>query len=425
MKVFRSLPGLLVSIFLLMVLAADAFSAELMVTRGFSGAWDQIDQESQGVNIQIIAQDDDSRVALAYWYTYGSDRKSAWYLGIGQIIEDHIDFDLYHSEDVGFLEDGKPGNDSVQSIGTMNISFQSCSRGVVTFDTDHPEVGNGSFNIERLTEIRNMHCSGGISDDTDTMGMFGEQRIELLSAREGITASGHAFYEIAPGRSHFEIETEDLPDGDYHLYVGMHDRGEFTVSGGRGKLEFSSPMETGRRLLSFDPLGMQIRIHDGAGEVLSSFDGIFERGSQGHYGDHDHDFDCQSETGSGMGHGGSHGMNDCVEDGEAIEIEIDLTNTGQLPGAQGEAEWEMTTSHIEFYVEIENIPAGNYPLVVGGAEVGIIVAREMRHSGVFGRIKFRDPQTYNGYHLDFDPRGQTIEVMRQGNVILMVNFPEE
>ena len=118
-------------------------------------------------------------------------------------------------------------------------------------------------------------------------------------------------------------------------------------------------------------------------------------------------------------------MNDCVEDGEAIEIEIDLTNTGQLPGAQGEAEWEMTTSHIEFYVEIENIPAGNYPLVVGGAEVGIIVAREMRHSGVFGRIKFRDPQTYNGYHLDFDPRGQTIEVMRQGNVILMVNFPEE
>ena len=425
MKLFQTLTGLLASMFLLVVLADDVYSADLMVTRGFSGAWDQIDQESQGVNIQIIAQDDDSRVALAYWYTYGNDRKSAWYLGIGQIIDNHIDFVLYHSEDVGFLENGRPGNNSVQSIGTMNISFESCSRGVVTFDTDHSEVGNGSFRIERLTEIRNMHCTGGISDDTDAMGMFGEQRIELLSAREGIVASGHAQFEVAPGRSHFEIETEGLPDGDYHLYVGMHDRGEFSVSGGRGKLEFTSPMESGRRLFTFDPVGMQIRIHDGTGEILSSFDGVFERRPQGQYGDHDHDFDCQSGMGSGMGHGGSHGMDDCVEDGEAIEIEIDLTNTGQLSGARGEAEWEMTTSRIGFYVEIENIPAGNYPLVVAGDEVGIIVAREMMHSGVYGRIMFRDPPTYGGYHLDFDPRGETIEVMRQGDVILMVVFPEE
>jgi len=80
----------------------------------------------------------------------------------------------------------------------------------------------------------------------------------------------------------------------------------------------------------------------------------------------------------------------------------------------------MTTNHIRFSVEIDNVPAGSYPLMVGGNEVGFIEAHEMMHSGVYGRIMFRDPQTYGGYHLDFDPRGQTIEVMQQGGGV-----PEE
>ncbi len=422
MKSFRRLPGFLAGLFLA-VLAGNAFSAELMVTRSFSGAWDQINQESQGITLQVINRDDGSRVAVAYWYTYGNDRKSAWYLGVGQIVDEHITFDLYNSEDVGFMENGKPGNNSVKSVGTMTMTFDSCDSGHVNFETGYSEVGSGSFDIERLAGIMNMSCSGGISDEMGSMSMFGEQRIDLMSAREGLEASGHARFGNIPGRSQFEINTEGLPDGNYHLFVGMHDRGEFAVSEGFGDHEFSSPMETGKQLLTFDPRGMQIRIHDEAGVVLSSFDGEFEHEAYGHDGDQDHMYDCASGMGMG-GHGGNHG-GDCVDDGEAIGIRVDLVNANQLPGARGEAEWEMTSSFIEFAVEIEDVPVGSYPLLVGGEEVGIIEAHEMMHSGVFGRVMFRDPQMYGGYHLDFDPRGQTIEVMQNGDVILAVEFPAE
>jgi len=438
MKSYRWLLGSLAGLFL-MALTTSVFSSELMVTRAFTGVWDQVSQESQGLDLQVIAQADGSNVAVAYWYTYGNDRKSAWYLGVGHIVDDHVDFELYHSDDVGFMQNGMPGDDSVVPIGTMTMSFHDCNSGTVTFNTSHAEVGQGSFEIGRLSNIMNMHCSGGISDNMDGMSMYGERRIDLLSARNDITGNGHARFEAYSGRAAFEVNTEGLPDGSYHLYVGDEDRGTFDVVGGMGDLEFASPAETNKPLLTFDPRGLQIRIHDEAGAVLSSFEGTFEEGYHGHDGDYDHMYDCDNYMGGmggmggwggmgghGMGGMGGYGMDYCVEDGDAIEIDVDMTSTGQINGARGEAEWEMTTNHTRFSVEIDNVPAGSYPLMVGGNEVGIIEAYEMMHSGVYGRIMFRDPQTYGGYHLDFDPRGQTIEVIQQGGgVILTVDFPEE
>ena len=52
---------------------------DFMVTRHFTGSWAQVDQESQGLNLEVIEQFDGSRRSVAYWYTYGADRKTAWY----------------------------------------------------------------------------------------------------------------------------------------------------------------------------------------------------------------------------------------------------------------------------------------------------------------------------------------------------------
>ena len=403
---------------------------EFIVTRHFTGAWDQVDQESQGLSLEVIEQLDDSRKAVAYWYTYGSDRKTAWYFGVGDLVENRIELELFNSTDVGFMQDAKPGNDSVHSIGTMTITFDSCNSGAVTFETSHAEVGNGSFDIERLTEVMNTHCSGGISDDMHADAMYGEQRIELSSAREGITGSGHARYEDYPGHMEFEVEVEGLPDGDYHLFVGMQDRGEINVHEGHGNLEFRSPGETGSLMMTFDPRGMLIEIHDDQGVMLSSFDNSFEQddhnhhgAGDGHDGDNSHNYDC--EFGHGSGHGMGGGMTDCVDDGEFIEIEIDLVNTGVLVDAKGEAEWAMNSNRVEFSVEIEAVPVGSYSLKVGGNEVGVIEAFEMHDGDIYGHIKFRDPETHGREHLDFEPRGQKIEVFQGASIILEVEFPSE
>ena len=446
MKAIRLIPAMILAIGLLgsgtELLAHGSSSGDGMdsfiVTRHFTGNWAQTDQESQGLSLDVIDQIDDSRRSVVYWFTYGQDRKTAWYLGIGDLIEDRIEFVLYDSTDVGFMQDAQPGDDSVQSIGAMTIVFDGCDSGAVTFETDHAEVGNGSFNISRVSEIMNTHCSGGISDDMHADGMFGQQRIELTTAREGITGSGHTRYEDFSGHMEFEVEVEGLPDGDYRLFVGMQDVGEFNVHEGHGEMEFSSPGETGKTMMTFDPRGMQIEIHDNDGVVLSSFDSMFNEDEHGHHGeggghqgDGDHNYDCEFGPGSGHGMGGGmgdhmgDGMTDCVDDGDYIEIEADLANTGFLPEAKGEAEWDMNSDRVMFSVEVEDVPVGSYSLVVGGVEVGVIEAYEMHNQEVYGHITFRDPETHGREHLDFEPRGQKIEVLQDGNSILEVEFPSE
>ena len=276
----------------LLSFSANLFShgqgpGSLMVTRHFTGAWEQTGQESQGLSLEVIGQFDDSRKSVAYWYTYGADRKTAWYLGIGNLVENRIEMELYDSTDVGFMQDEEPGNDSVQNIGTMTIVFDSCNSGAVTFETNHAEVGNGSFDITRVSEVLNTHCSGGPSDDMHADAMFGVQRMDLAPAREGITGNGYARYEDYPGHMEFEVEVSGLPDGDYHLYVGMQDRGGMTVANGYGRLDYRSPGETGSEMLNFEPRDMLIEIHDNQGVVLSSFENRFTPGQHGQYGDND------------------------------------------------------------------------------------------------------------------------------------------
>jgi len=404
-----------------------------IVTRHFTGAWEQVDQESQGLSLEVIDQADGSRRAIAYWYTYNSDRKTAWYLGIGDLVEDRIEFVLHESTDVGFMQDAQEGYDSVQSIGSMTIVFDDCNSGFVNFDTNHQEVGSGSFEIERVSSVMNTHCSGGISDDMHADGMFGAQSMALSPAREGINGRGFARYEDSPGHMEFEVKVNELADGEYHLHVGMENRGALVVQDGHGKLEFTSPVETGTMPLTFDPRGMQIEIYDDQGVVLSSFDNVFEQREYGHYGygNGGNYYDCNSGQGPGGGMNGGHGghmgggMMNCVEDGEYVEIEVDLVNTGLILDARGDAEWDMNSNRVAFSVEIERIPVGSYTLKVGGDEVGIIEAFEMNHGGVYGRIKFRNPEAYGRELLDFDPRGQKIEVLQDDSVILEVDFPEE
>jgi hypothetical protein len=58
-------------------------------------------------------------------------------------------------------------------------------------------------------------------------------------------------------------------------------------------------------------------------------------------------------------------------------------------------------------------------------EVGVIETFQMHYGDVFGHLVFRDPELYGMTHLDFDPRGQKIEVLQGDTVILEVEFPVE
>jgi len=383
--------------YIMLVMSSMAMAEDIVVTRNFTGGWDQTDHESQGISLQIIDQASGDKVAVAYWFTYGDDDKSAWFLGVGSVIGNRIEMTLYEASGVGFLEDNSPGDDQVVAVGTIEIEFSGCDDGVVTFATDLAVVGSGTFPISRLSDLFNTDCSGGVSDDTPSDVLASEQRISLVAAREESLASGHADFEERADRTSFSVEVEDMIDGSYQIFVGDTDRGELIVNIGIGETEFRSPDEAGKILLTFDPRGELVEIHDAQGVVLTSGDVVLDPGDDDDDGD-PIDF----------------GM---------VEIEVELTNTGVYPLASGDARLRPEVDRTDFKVEIEDVPVGSYDLRIADQVVGTITAVLLEDGTVEGELEFRNPVEPGKILLDFDPRGQQIDVLDGSTVILETLFP--
>jgi hypothetical protein len=387
---------------LTLLLPFQVLAQDVVVTRFFTGLWDQTQHENQGLNLQIVDQANGQTAGVAYWYTYGDDRKSAWYIGIGPVNGNRVEMTLYEVDDVGFLQNDDPNDDPVVDIGTLVMEFSSCNQGVVSYDTSLPGVGSGSFAVERITDLLNTQCSGGISDDTPAGVLASQQRIALVSARQGITGSGHADFEERPDRTEFKVEAEDIANGNYRIFVGGVDRGQLVVSLGRGETEFRSPVEAGKVLLTFDPRGQVVEVRDGQGAVLTSGDVVFTGGD---------------DNGGGGGGGGGE-----IDFG-TTDIEVELSNAGVYPAASGDAKLEPRADRTDFSVEIEDVPAGSYDLRIGGASVGTLQAALEADGTVRGELEFRDPVEPGKILLDFDPRGQQIDVLEGNTVILGTLFP--
>ena len=386
-------------------ITVPATAAEPVVTRYYSGIWDQPKHESQGILLQIINHEDDDlkKRAVAYWFTYGDDLNSAWYMAVGEVDGNRVVMILYEAEGIAFLADDLPGNESVHAVGTLVLTFRNCNHGVAAYDTSE-DIGSGEFDIRRLAGLYNSNCSGGISDDTPSNAKPVFMDVGLEPAREGINGKGKAKFWERVDRSDFHVSAEDIADGEYSIFVCEDLVGSLTVFMGEGAEQFRSPDAEGQEILSFDPRNCLIELHDDAGAVLTSGDDVLAAKNNG------------NGTGNDHGNGKS-------------EISVDLVNKNVYPDAEGKASYIEKNNSTEFDVEIKGVPAGTYPLWVGNMLRGEIVVSvddddDDDDGKLKGKIRFSDPQKGERELLNFEPRGKLVEVYEGSTAIFEVFFPE-
>ena len=363
-------------------------AADLVVTRYFSGLWDQPKQESQGIMLQIIDQEEDGKKkAVAYWFTYGDNLHTAWYMGIGLVEGDQVVMKLYTAEGVEFMEEDAPGNEGVYSVGSLVLSFHNCNKGIASYDI--VDKGVDEFEIKKLAGLYNSRCSGGISDDTPSDARPVKLEVDLLPAREDITGSGDGTFWERTDRSDFKVHVKGMPqDGTYTLKTSECDPDDqiedaFEVVDGSGNVQYRSPESDGKRLLTFNPRDCKIEVLDSSGVALTSGEARLaekENGNSG--GDH----------GNGM-----------------MDITIELDNVSAMPEAEATAEYRDKNNSEEFEVEVERVLAGHYTLYIDHQEKGIIEVFDDANK-TKGKIRFSDPQREERELLDFDVLGALIEV---------------
>ena len=115
--------------------------------------------------------------------------------------------------------------------------------------------------------------------------------------------------------------------------------------------------------------------------------------------------------------GCSGGISDDRHTSDEIRIVQFFANTGAVPAASGKVRFEERSNRTEFKVEAEDLPVGAYSLRVAGIERATIDVVTVA-GGTEGEVEFRSPVEPGKILLDFDPRGEQIEVARGSTVFL-------
>ena len=214
----------------------------------------------------------------------------------------------------------------------------------------------------------------------------------------GVDGDAHAEARYKTGgecEREFDVEVEDLPVGSYDVLVDGVFRGSINVvdstSGTRGELEFTSDSDDSNKLpLNFDPSNKTITILQGGTTFFSdSFAG--------------------GDT--------------VVAVCDVVNNEVALINSGVNATAKGKARFRQESDcRQDLRVEIEDLPAGFYSLNVGGSGQGSINVT-MVNGELQGEIEFDTRPSTGEVLLDFDPRGQLIEVLQGSTVVLSRSLP--
>ena len=382
--------------------AAPAIANDFVVTRYFSGIWDQPKQESQGIILQIIDQEEDGNPkAVAYWFTYGDDLETTWYLAVGHVEGEQVIMDLYTAYGVGFMEDESPDVQPVNATGSLVLTFKNCNHGTAAYELtiDEGEAEEGEFEIKRLAGLYNSRCSGGLSDNTPSHGKPLMLEVALEPVIEGSDAKGKVRFWERSDRSDLHVSVEHLMnDGLYGIrYCAADYPDALDVVDGEGAAQFRSPQVENLIHLIEDPRDCTFEVYDGGGVVLTSGENVLGEKEKGH-----------------------------DKGGPGAEVDVEMLNvSATYPDAEGELKYQVKPDSTEFEVEMEHAPAGTYAFFVAGTEEGEI---EVTPSGK-GKLKFSDPQEDDKLPLTFAPPWDKIMEIRgpapEETNILEATFPSE
>lgn len=193
-------------------------------------------------------------------------------------------------------------------------------------------------------------------------------------------------------RRKFSVEIEDVEEGDYELSVGGVVRGVFSAVDGEdgveGEIEFENDDDDDSQPLDFDPVGAQVEIRmEGTLWFAGAFDPESASGAPG----------AEPES----------------------QLEEDLAGTGAMPGASGRARYEVDDKgRHRFSVEIGGVPEGSYVLRVAGVQRALLKAAVEEGDDAVAEVEFRNPPERGKIALDFDPRGQLLEIADATGLLL-------
>ena len=242
--------------------------------------------------------------------------------------------------------------------------------------------------LSRLSSTFGDQCTATLLDDrrpTSTTQTDG------TSVSSGLSVSTR--YREEPGKISFKITargTAAQAGARYQVWISGAQRAELQLmaSGGESEaeVEFASPAQPGKLSLTFDPRGATIELRAAGGSVVTP-----------------------PVTGNGAPPFGD------------SDQRVSLNFTSAFNRGSGEARLKRLSNKVSFSVEVEDVPIGTYGIRVANVHRGtlLVSAQNGRNKG---ELEFSNPQDAGKPLLNFDPRGQVVQVLSGIDTVASVTF---
>jgi len=161
---------------------------------GTSGHFYAPERSGEGYLLERL---DDNRAAIS-WFTYppaGIDSDQAWLFGVGEIVDQTVEFDeLLSTTGLGFGTEFDSNSFQTEVWGELSLEFYDCNSGIARWQG--PEAwGSGQQRFDRLIEIPGLPCgSEPLPPQFDRPGISGQW---FEPSRSG---QGWFIQEIKPGQ---------------------------------------------------------------------------------------------------------------------------------------------------------------------------------------------------------------------------------
>ena len=124
------------------------------VIPAMTGAWYDPSHDGEGWLLEILP---DGR-ALVAWFSYDPEGRQAWFLNVGAVTGNRIDFELLQPGGTDFGPTFDADEITFPPWGAMSMTFDDCDNGTLTYSSDLPGYGAGSLSLQRLTQVSTLAC---------------------------------------------------------------------------------------------------------------------------------------------------------------------------------------------------------------------------------------------------------------------------